>query len=127
VLADQNSQRNVKKTLRLQRDAPESTTDVQEDVWEKHVELVQELHVQQKMKKLNWKNAEEPTEEVAEDFTAEELSEDTEKFTTKENTRKFTKEKRKLLCSKKNSLKRDWKLIAEELQSENVEKKTKNA
>jgi len=152
VLADQNSQRNVKKTLRLQKDAQENTTDVQEDVWEKHAELVQELLVQQrKLKEQNWKNAEEPTEEVAEDSIAEEPSEKNaeEKEEKKENTRekskekskknteekrentkrkkrKFTKEKKKLLCSKRSFLKRNWKLTAEEKQKEDVEK-TKNA
>jgi len=132
VLADQNFQKNVKKTLRLQEDAPENSTDVQEDVWEKHAELVQELHVQQrKLKEQNWKNAEELAEEVAEDFTAEDTEEQeeftTEEPTTKRKKRKFTtKEKKRLLCSRKNSLKRNWQHSPKEKQKENA-LMTKNA
>jgi len=126
VLADQNSQRNVKKTLRLQKDAQENTTDVQEDVWEKHVELVQEPLVQQrKLKEQNWKNAEEPTEEAAKDFTAEEKEDNVEEKEDNVEERTEEKEERKEEntewdSSKKKSMKILWELTAEELQSENV-------
>jgi len=44
----------------------ENSTDVQEDVWEKHVKLVLELHVLEKLLK---RNAEELVQEDVENFT----------------------------------------------------------
>jgi len=116
VLADQNFPRNVKKTSKPPRDAQESITNVQEDAWEKHAELVQEPLVQKrKLKEQSWKNAEELTEEVAEDF----IPEDTENITTEEHITESQ-------FSERKSMRKLWENIPEEKQEEDVEK-IKNA
>jgi len=75
---------------------------VQEDVWEKHAELVQEPLVQQrKLKEQNWKNAEELAEEVAEDFTAEDTEEKEEKEDVKKDVKKEKKEEKDVKENKK--------------------------
>jgi len=48
VLAKLNFPRNAKKNSVLQEDVQEFTTDVQEDVWEEHADLVLELNAQTK-------------------------------------------------------------------------------
>jgi len=113
VHANPNFPKNVKIILKPQRNASESTIDVQEDVWEKHVELVQDMHAtEDQLKRI----AEVLVQEDAENFIAQE---DTENLTEK-NTENLT-EKEKLWSSKEKSLKRNWKHIAEKLQKENVE------
>jgi len=89
VHADQNSPRDAKKNLEALQDAPEDSTDAQEDVWERHADLVQELNALERKPK---RNAEEPIEEVAETFTAE----DTEEATEEPTTKKLTKRNKKL-------------------------------
>jgi len=66
---------------------------VQEDVWEKHVQLVQELLVQHPNLLINC--ALENTPEDAEDFIAEEKEELEEKKDVKEEEKKEKKEEKK--------------------------------
>jgi len=105
VHANPNFPKNVKIILKPQRNASESTIDVQEDVWEKHVELVQDMHA-----------TEDQLKRIAEVL----VQEDAENFIAQEDTENLT-EKEKLWSSKEKSLKRNWKHIAEKLQKENVE------
>jgi len=72
VHVDLNFLQNANKAWNLpnlQEDVLENITDVQEDVWEKHVDLVQKLNVQENQPKLF---AEEDMQEDAEDFKTEE-------------------------------------------------------
>jgi len=64
VLAILNFLQNVKKTPKPPN-VQENSTNVQEDVWEKHAKFVLELHVLEKLKK---RNAEELVQEDAENF-----------------------------------------------------------
>jgi len=105
VHANPNFPKNVKIILKPQRNASENTIDVQEDVWEKHVELVQDMHA-----------TEDQLKRIAEVL----VQEDAENFIAQEDTENLT-EKEKLWSSKEKSLKRNWKHIAEKLQKENVE------
>ena len=51
VIAEQNFPEDAKETF-MQEDAPEDTTDVQEDVWEKHAAFVQDLNASPKIIQL---------------------------------------------------------------------------
>jgi len=70
VHVDPNFLKNAKKDFKPPKDVQEDSIDVQEDVWEKHAELVQELLVQHPNLLINC--ALENTQEDVEDFTTEE-------------------------------------------------------
>lgn len=75
VIVDQNFQKDAKETF-TEEDAQEDITDVQEDVWEKLAQSVQNLNVfhktvTQHVPKLFWKHAEEYKE--LEKLSTEEL------------------------------------------------------
>lgn len=104
VTVEQNFQEDAKETF-MQEVVPEDTTDVQEDVWEKHAAFVQNLNALPKTIQLL---AKDQLLKHAEEFKESEnlLTEDTEKL---------------LLLEKLISAKEFWIDTATELQQENVE------
>jgi len=111
VHVDLNFPKNVKivwNLLNLQKDALEDITDVQEDVWEKHVQFVQKLLVKHPNLLINY--ALENTPEDAEDFTVEEKEESEEKKREKEDVKEEKKDVKKDVKKEKKNVKENTKL-----------------
>jgi len=113
VHVDPNFPKNVKivsNQPNLQKDVLEDTIDVQEDVWEKHVPLVQKPLVQHLNLLTNCASANIP--EDVEDFIAEEKEESEKKKEKKEDVKEKKKEKKKEEKKEKKNVKENTKLLS---------------